>query len=288
VSYVNQENPIERPTRRWREALAQPAGRAEVVAAAAVVIAAIAFGLMIERDEKPAGAFTGPGAVEGQLPSVKAPAAGPAKGEDSSGPLWDGGGFRIATVREGASVRVYERPGEGLVEQVGDRTEFGSLQTFSVMDRRRRWLQVTSEASPDNGPLWIPANRKVLAFDNTRVSVHADLATQTVELRHRGEVLHEFLVTIGAAGTSTPVGRFAVTDIFVEGLNPVYGCCAIALTAHQPNLPAGWIGGDRVAIHGTVGAVGGASSAGCLRATDEDARLLTEALRPGTPVFITA
>lgn len=285
---MNEDSSTKRLALRWRAVLAQPAGRAEVFAAAVVVIAAVAVALIVERDEPPAGAAAGPGAVTGELPSVKPAPAAPAKDEDSSGPFWDGGGFRIATVRDGASIRVYERPGEGLVARLGDRTEFGSWQSFSVMDRRRRWLQVTSALSTDNGPLWIPANRKVLAFDNTRVSVHADLTAQTVELRHRGDVLHSFPVTIGAAGTSTPVGRFAVTDIFVDDLNPVYGCCAIALTAHQPNLPTGWIGGDRVAIHGTVGAVGGASSTGCLRASDADARLLTRALRPGSPVFITA
>ena len=259
-----------------------------MLAAAIAVIVVIAIGALVERSQDSAGAFVAAPPAAGDLPAVKVAPAGPARDDDSSGPLWDGGGFRIATVREGASIGLYRRPGRNLVATVGDRTEFGSLQTFSVMDRRRRWLQVTTSLSSDNGPLWIPANRSVLEFDNSRVSVHADLGSQIVELRHRGEVLHSFPVTIGAAGTSTPTGRFAVTDIFVDNLNPVYGCCAIALTAHQPNLPAGWIGGDRVAIHGTVGPVGGASSAGCLRATDEDARILTEALRPGNPVFITS
>jgi lipoprotein-anchoring transpeptidase ErfK/SrfK len=101
-------------------------------------------------------------------------------------------------------------------------------------------------------------------------------------------VVRSFDVTIGAAGSSTPPGRFAVTDLIVGGLNPVYGCCAIALSAHQPNLPEGWIGGDRIAIHGTTGPIGSASSGGCLRAEDDDARALTEKLSLGTPVFITA
>ena len=279
---------MKRSTHQWRETLSQPANPAELLAAGVVVVAVIAVGLLMQRGEDRAPASEALSSPDGGLPLVKALPAGLADAEDVRGPLWDGGGFRIATVREGASVRLYERPREGVVKRVGDRTEFGSLQSFSVTDRRRRWLEVSSSHAPDNGTLWIPANRQVLEFDNTRVSVHADLGDQQVELRRRGEVLHSFEVTIGAAGTSTPAGRFAVTDIFVDNLNPVYGCCAIALTAHQPNLPVGWIGGDRVAIHGTVGPVGGAASSGCLRADDDDARILTQALRPGSPVIISA
>ncbi len=92
--------------------------------------------------------------------------------------------------------------------------------------------------------------------------------------------------TIGAPGSSTPTGRFAVTDTFVGGLNPVYGCCAIALSAHQPDLPSDWIGGDRVAIHGTTGPVGNAASSGCLRAADSDMQVLIPETPPGAPVFI--
>ena len=47
--------------------------------------------------------------------------------------------------------------------------------------------------------------------------------------------------------------------------NPTaYGCCILALSGHQDNLPAGWPGGDRLAIHGGSG-IGSADSAGCLR-----------------------
>lgn len=66
------------------------------------------------------------------------------------------------------------------------------------------------------------------------------------------------------------------------GLNPVYGCCVIALTASQPSLPPGWLGGDRIAIHAWKGPVGPAGSTGCLRGA------LLERVSSGTPVFIRA
>jgi lipoprotein-anchoring transpeptidase ErfK/SrfK len=98
-------------------------------------------------------------------------------------------------------------------------------------------------------------------------------------------------VAIGRPGSSTPVGRFAVTDkIAGNRYGPYYGCCILALSAHQPNLPAGWTGGDRIAIHGTnaPSTIGTASSAGCPHARDADLRVLMRRVPLGTPVFIHA
>jgi lipoprotein-anchoring transpeptidase ErfK/SrfK len=68
----------------------------------------------------------------------------------------------------------------------------------------------------------------------------------------------------------------------------VYGCCALALTARQPNLPAGWTGGDRVALHGTPtdAAAGDAASAGCLRVQERPLRRLMKLVPVGTRVTI--
>jgi lipoprotein-anchoring transpeptidase ErfK/SrfK len=60
----------------------------------------------------------------------------------------------------------------------------------------------------------------------------------------------------------------------------------LALSGHQPNLPSGWIGGDRMAIHGTPEEIGIANSAGCLRASDSDMQALFRRIPLGTPVLI--
>jgi lipoprotein-anchoring transpeptidase ErfK/SrfK len=104
-----------------------------------------------------------------------------------------------------------------------------------------------------------------------------------------GRVVHEATVAIGRSGSSTPTGRFAITDkIAGSRYGPYYGCCILALSGKQPNLPPGWTGGDRLAIHGTddLGSIGQPSSAGCLRARDEDLRPLMRRVPLGTPVFI--
>jgi lipoprotein-anchoring transpeptidase ErfK/SrfK len=96
-------------------------------------------------------------------------------------------------------------------------------------------------------------------------------------------------VGVGRPGSPTPVGRFAVTDkLSGSTYGPYYGCCILALSAHQPNLPPGWRGGDRIAIHGTndPASIGAASSAGCPHARDADLRVLMRRVPLGTPVFI--
>ena len=62
----------------------------------------------------------------------------------------------------------------------------------------------------------------------------------------------------------------------------------MALSATQPNLPSGWLGGRRIAIHGTSGPLGVAASHGCVRAADDDVAKLIDAVPLGTPVFIRA
>ena len=112
-------------------------------------------------------------------------------------------------------------------------------------------------------------------------------STRTLSLIREGHVVRSFPVTVGAPGSDTPTGRFATTDEFRGTLDAAaYGCCAIALTARQPHLPSGWLGGNLIAIHGTSGPVGEALSHGCVRALDPDVSALQRALPLGAPVVI--
>ncbi|HJS70827.1 MAG TPA: L,D-transpeptidase, partial [Gaiellaceae bacterium] len=110
-------------------------------------------------------------------------------------------------------------------------------------------------------------------------------------VRRGGEVVRKMTVAIGRAGSPTPVGRFAVTDKLPGSrYGSYYGCCILALSAHQPNLPPGWTGGDRIAVHGTndPSSIGAAVSAGCPRASAEDMRSLMRVVPLGAPVFVRA
>jgi lipoprotein-anchoring transpeptidase ErfK/SrfK len=120
----------------------------------------------------------------------------------------------------------------------------------------------------------------------TAHAIEVDLSEHRAQLLRDGKPIRTFTVSVGSAESATPTGEFAVTDTFRGDLNPAYGCCAVALTAVQPSLPSGWIGGNRIAIHGTSGPLGQNNSHGCVRAADRDVDALVDNVPPGAPVTI--
>ena len=200
-----------------------------------------------------------------------------------------GPAFEIVRIREGARVDLESAPGGPVVAKLGDQTEFGSPASFSVVETKPGWLGITTPELPDGELGWI-------ARDPTgwRSTGRATRCTPTwrgasLELRYGHKVVGHWSVTVGGPGTETPPGRYGVTDGVAFHESPYYGCCALALSGHQDHaLPAGWIGGNRLAIHGTPGSVGGAESLGCIRATDETMRFLFARVPLGTPVFVDA
>ena len=173
------------------------------------------------------------------------------------------------------------------VGRLRPRTEFGSPKVVSVLRRRGGWLQVVVPERPNGRPGWIrAAAARPGAVD---VSLHVDRSARRLTVRRGGRVLRRVRVAVGRPGTETPTGRFAVTDkLRTRRSDSPYGCCAVALSGHQPKLLPGWPGGDRLAIHATpqTETIGTAASLGCLRATTRDLRALMRIVPLGAPVFI--
>jgi lipoprotein-anchoring transpeptidase ErfK/SrfK len=186
------------------------------------------------------------------------------------------------------TIALHAWPGGAVRVRVSRSTGFGSPLTFSVARVRGHWLGVRSEALPNGRLGWIDARRSSLRRFTTRLWIEADLSQRELVL-HRGfEVLRRMPIAIGRGGSPTPIGRFAVTDkLLGHKLGGGFGCCVLALTGHQTRLPAGWIGGDRIAIHGgDESMLGRAVSAGCLHARASDLRALMRIVPLGTPVEI--
>jgi lipoprotein-anchoring transpeptidase ErfK/SrfK len=173
---------------------------------------------------------------------------------------------------------------------VGSTTPFGSRRALSVVTTRRsRWLGVTEAGVANNRVVWVDARAGGLRFARTRLELDVDLSSRTLVVRRDGVAVRRLSVGIGRPGSPTPTGRFAVTDkLNGHAYSSFYGCCILALSAIQPNLPAGWSGGNRIAIHGTpsAGDFGRAVSAGCVHASDSDLRYLMRTAPLGTPVVI--
>lgn len=129
------------------------------------------------------------------------------------------------------------------------------------------------------------------ARSSTRTMVVADLSSRRIRVLRGCETLFSVPMAVGAASSASPTGKFFVTDrVQVPASQPQFGSFAFGLSAVQPNVPAGWTGGDQMAIHGTndPSSIGRAVSAGCLRVSERTLGRLQPLLRPGTPVVIVA
>ena len=173
------------------------------------------------------------------------------------------------------------------VGRLRPRTEFGSSKVVSVLARRGGWLRVLAPERANGQPAWIRA--AATRPGAVSVSLHVDRSERRLTVRRDGHVVRRVRVAVGRPGTETPTGRFAVTDkLRTRRPDSPYGCCAIALSGHQPKLLPGWPGGDRLAIHATpqTETIGSAASLGCLRAASRDLRALLRIVPLGAPVFV--
>ncbi len=223
------------------------------------------------------------------LPTVTAPTISPPPAERRSATSAQGPSYAIATVNPGHRIALRASPGGAVLGDVGDRTEFGSRSAYWIERVKGAWFGVPIPDLPNGRLAWIQNDPSALSVARTRFWIRADLSRRHMELRYGRRLLTSFPVTVGSRTSPTPLGDYSVTDGLVgNGLGPWYGCCVLALSGHQDHLPPGWIGGDRIAIHGSPGAIGGADSNGCLRASDQDMVSLLTRIPLGTPVFIHA
>jgi hypothetical protein len=238
--------------------------------------------------------------VAGSPPSaIVAPQAQPtavtsvASGEPASAPATKSeaassrrGGNPIVWVHNGKRIKMFDAPGGDPVSKLGDETEFGSPSVFAVLRHTDSWVGVSTPLMPNGELGWVKADPRKLLGGYIDYSVVVDLSKRSAKLFDGPKLVRSWPVTVGAKGSATPTGKFAVTDTFRGGLNPVYGCCAVALSATQPDLPSDWLGGNRIAIHGTDGPLGVAESHGCIRSADSDVSVLVSTVPLGTPVRI--
>jgi hypothetical protein len=192
----------------------------------------------------------------------------------------------IAAVSQ--TVTVYDSPQGRAAAKVRRRTRFGSPTHLAVLERRGEWLEVSTEARGSARSGWIRHTEAVrLRTTDYRVSI--DLSARRLELRHGNRLLLSSSVAVGTATSPTPTGRFGITDKLPgRRFNGVYGCCVLAVSTIQTEVPSEWQGGNRIALHGTNSpwSFGRAVSTGCVRVREAPLRELMRRVPLGTPVVI--
>ena len=184
---------------------------------------------------------------------------------------------------------LYREPGGRKRIKITAKTEWGSPRVLGVLEQRGDWLGVQAAELRNGEVAWV--RRQDARVDCVSWSLHADLSKRVLFVRRDGRTVRKMRVAIGRKSNPTPKGRFTVTDkLRVTDRNSPYGCCVLALSGHQTDLPDYWPGGDRLAVHATSdeSSIGQRVSLGCLRAQSGRARWLIETVPLGAPIFIRA
>lgn len=178
---------------------------------------------------------------------------------------------RVGVVPAGS--KYYGIPIVAWVETVSTDGRWGLVDLPYTWPRREGWIRI-----------------KGLSRDTTRVQVEVDLSHHMVIVRRFGKVLFRAPAATGASYSPTPVGEYFVTDRVPFGAGSALGSFAFGISGIQPRLPAGWSGGNQLAIHGTnnPSSIGRSVSAGCVRVSESTLHRLRPLLVYGTPVIVHA
>lgn len=191
-------------------------------------------------------------------------------------------GSQVAHLKR-SSLALRSAPGARVVSQLGAQTSFGSPTRLAVVGSRGKWLTVISTELPNGVHGYV--RRSSVGLARHAYTLEIDLSRRVASVWRWAQKVRHFRVAIGATATPTPVGRFSITDKLRDFMPSAYGCCVLALSGHQPNLPSTWTGGDRLAIHGG-GGIGSAVSTGCPHARTADLLYMMRLLPLGTHVII--
>jgi len=191
-------------------------------------------------------------------------------------------GSQVAHLKR-SSLAIHSAPGARVLTQLGAQTSFGSPTRLAVVGSRGKWLTVIPTELPNGVHGFV--RRSWVGLSRHPHTLEIDLSRRVASVWRWAQKVRQFRVAIGAAATPTPVGRFSITDKLRDFMPSAYGCCVLALSGHQPNLPSTWTGGNRLAIHGGVG-IGSAVSTGCPHARTADLLYMMRVLPLGTHVII--
>lgn len=170
----------------------------------------------------------------------------------------------------------------------------GGITVLAITDRRRGsdgrlWVRVRLPVRPNGSQGWMPAD--ALRMRTTPIRVTIDVGDRQLTLYRSGRAIMKIPVAVGAVGTPTPLGQFAVAEM-IRTHHPggFLGPVVFPLTGFSETLNEYAGGNGRVAMHGTSlpELIGTRASHGCIRINNRQVNLLARFVRPGVPVLIRA
>jgi hypothetical protein len=174
----------------------------------------------------------------------------------------------------------------------GERTVLPVLRSVRD-DRGRTWLEVRLPGRVLGGPPlprlgWIVASRT--RRWSTPWHIVVKLEARAVLLYRAGRRTRTFAAVVGKHSTPTPHGEYFVEEnVRLPSYRPG-APFALATSARSSVLQEFDGGPGQIAIHGRGnlgGALGTATSHGCLRLSDRAVTMLATRIAPGTPLTIT-
>ena len=209
----------------------------------------------------------------------------------TTGPVLAKGGTTVVRA-DGSRFLLYSHPGPG-ARRVGTMAATNDwrqplwLPAVSgfVDDEGATWFHVRLPIRPNGSTGWVRGDQVTTEVRHQRIVV--DLSAHRLRRVDDGHTVDDLSVAVGAPSTPTAPGRFFVWARVPTG-DPTgpYGVFVLGLSGFS-NVITGWVGGGRMAIHGTADPAdrGHDVSHGCVRVYNPQMQELTD-VPMGTPVWI--
>ncbi|UTI64922.1 L,D-transpeptidase [Paraconexibacter antarcticus] len=152
-----------------------------------------------------------------------------------------------------------------------------------------RWVRVRLPGRPNGHVGWIATVQTDAS--STEWLLALDLSARQVTVYRDGLVARRFRAVVGKASTPTPRGRFFVEEAVALSARDAGAPFALATSARSNVLQEFDGGPGQIALHGTnniSGALGTASSHGCVRVATSAIRWLAARIGSGVPLIVRA
>jgi lipoprotein-anchoring transpeptidase ErfK/SrfK len=151
----------------------------------------------------------------------------------------------------------------------------------------RAWVRVRLPGRPNSSTGWISTDGTMPSWTAWRLSVN--LGARQVTVYDRGRVTRRFPAVVGAPATPTPQGQFFIEEGMSLSAGAPGAPFALATSARSDVFQEFDGGPGQIALHGMgnlAGALGTASSHGCIRLDATDITWLASRIGAGVPLTI--